>query len=466
MVAWDWKRRYADRLVSADQAAKAVKSGDHVVFAMCGPVMTPVAMAKALSARAGELRDVTVDASLTLAGGFGMLAPEAEQAFTVSTMFAYNPLETMALNEQSPNVDYVPINMGFAGALLGRRHRDEVQARFGGDVCICVVSPPTPSGFVTFGSNLWNGRSQVRNATIAIGEVDPDLPVIPGGDNWLPVEAFDYLVDAEPLAIPDLAGLAMIPEEELDATQACGYFVSELIHDGDTVMLGAGSMPMRVSPWLETKNDLGMHTEVICPIDLVQSGVINGSRRNHVPGKVSLTALIPATEEERDFIDGNPVFDIRDMAMNNDPRYIAQNDNLVAINAPLEISLWGEIGVERVGTRFYRGVGGQLEFVMGALMSDGGRSIHATVSRKLDTRTGEWVSAIVPELRPPAVTTVPRLLADIVVTEYGVAHLMARTERERAAELIRVAHPDFRADLADQAKHLLGEGRRTFVFDE
>lgn len=465
-MAWDWRSRYADRVVSAADAAKSVKSGDHVVFAMCGPVMTPVAMAKAVAGRASELRDVTIDASLTLAGAFGVLAPNAAEAFTVSTMFAYNPLETVALSEQTPHVDYVPINMGFSGALLGRRHREDVQRRFGGDVCIAVISPPTPSGLVTFGSNLWNGRSQVRNATIAIGEIDPNLPVIPGGDNWLPVEAFDYLVDAEPLAIPDLAGLSMIPEEELDATQACGYFVSELIDDGDTVMFGAGSMPMRVSPWLENKNDLGCHTEVICPVDLVRSGVINGSRRNHVPGKVSLTALIPATADDREFIDGNPVFDIRDMAVNNDPRYIAKNDNLVAINAPLEITLWGEIGVERVGTRFYHGVGGQLEFVMGALMSDGGRSIHATVSRKLDTRTGEWVSAIVPELRQPAVATVPRLLADIVVTEYGVARLMGRTERERAAELIRVAHPDFRTDLADQAKHLLGVGRRTFILDD
>lgn len=465
-MIWDWKSHYADRLVSANKAAEAVNSGDHVVFAMCGPLMTPVAMAKAVAARAGELRDVTIDATLTLAGAFGVLSPEATEAFTVSTAFAYNPFETIALNDFAPNVDYVPINMGFAGALLGRRHRDDMQRRFGGDVCISVISPPTPSGLVSFGSNLWNGRTQVRNAKIAIGEVDPNLPVIPGGDNWLPVEAFDYLVDGEPLAIPDLAGLTTIPEEELDATQACGYFVSELVNDGDTVMFGAGSMPMRVSPWLENKNDLGCHTEVICPIDLVRSGVINGSRRNHVPGKVSLTALIPATAQEREFIDGNPVFDIRDMAVNNDPRYIAQNDNLVAINAPLEISLWGEIGVERVGTRFYHGVGGQLEFVMGALMSDGGRSIHATVSRKLDTRTGEWVSAIVPELRHPAVTTVPRLLVDIVVTEFGVAQLMGRTERERAAELIRVAHPDFRADLADQAKHLLGVGRHTFVFDD
>lgn len=465
-MTWDWKSRYADRVVSADEAAKVIKSGDHVVFTMCGPVMTPVAMAKAVAARAGELRDVSVEATLTLAGAFGVLAPEAADAFTVTTMFAYNPLETAALNDRAPSVDYVPMNMGSTGSLIGRRHRDDVRRRFGGDVCISVISPPTPSGMVTFGSNLWNGRAQVRGATVAIGEVDPDLPVIPGGDNWLPVEAFDYLVDAEPLALPSVSGMAEIPEEELDATQACGYFVSELVDDGDTIMLGAGSMPMRMSPWLEDKNDLGCHTEVICPVDLIRSGVVNGTKRNFLPGKVSLTALIPATPEEREFIDGNPVFDIRDMSVNNDPRYIAQNDNLVAINAPLEITLWGEIGAERVGTRFFRGVGGQLEFVMGALMSNGGRSIHATVSRKLDTATGEWVSAIVPEMRAPGVTTVPRLLADIVVTEYGAAHLQGRTERERAAELIRVAHPDYRADLAEQAKHLLGLGRRTFLLDD
>lgn len=227
-------------------------------------------------------------------------------------------------------------------------------------------------------------------------------------------------------------------------------------------MFGGGAMPIRLAPFLSEKEDLGCHTEVVCPVDLVQSGVINGKRRNLVPGKVSLTGFIPRSEEERDWIDGNPLFDIRDMELNNNPRYIAQNDNMVAVNAPLEVTLWGEIGCERLGPRYFRGVGGQVEFVVGALLSKGGRSIHAVLSRK-KTSSGAWASTIVPEFTPPGVASISRQFADIVVTEHGVARLMGKTERERANELIAIAHPDYRAELTEAAKRAFGLGTRTFV---
>jgi 4-hydroxybutyrate CoA-transferase len=135
---------------------------------------------------------------------------------------------------------------------------------------------------------------------------------------------------------------------------------------------------------------------------------------------------------------------------------------MVAVNAPLEITLWGEIGIERVGARYFRGVGGQVEFVVGALLSDGGRSIHAVLSRKR-TADGRWVSTIVPEFTPPGVASVSRQFADLVVTEYGVARLLGKTERERAEELIGIAHPDFRAELREAAKQAFGVGRRTIA---
>lgn len=186
------------------------------------------------------------------------------------------------------------------------------------------------------------------------------------------------------------------------------------------------------------------------------------TRRNLVPGKVPLTGLIPRDEDEWNWIDGNPLFDIRDMTVNNHPKYIAQNDNLVAINAPLEITLWGEIGVERVGPRYFRGVGGQVEFVVGALLSSGGRSIHSVLSRK-KRADGEWVSTIVPEFTYPGVASISRQFADMIVTEYGVAKLMGKSERERAEELISIAHPDFRSELRVAAQKAFGTARTTFA---
>lgn len=453
-----WKERYGNKLVTAEQSAKVVKNGDHVVFGMASPWMTPVAVCKAVAARAGELRDVTIDTTFTLVPYLGLYEPETAESWTTTSFFAFNDVEGTLLSEQHPQVGFVPLNPSFVGHLADRPFREELTRRYtAADVCVVMVSPPNAAGYVSFGSHLWNGRVQTRNAHVVIGEVNPDLPVVPGGDNWLPAQAFDYFVETEPFTLPPL--LMETPEEEIDATQLCGFYTSEFVNDGDTVMFGGGAMPFRMSAFLDEKEDLGCHTEVVCPLELVRSGVINGKRRTLAPGKVSATALLGLTDEENAFLDGNPSFELRDMEVNNDPRYIARNDNMVAINAPLEVTMWGEIGVERVGPRYFRGVGGQLEFVMGALMSDGGRSIHAVISKKRSSKTGEYVSSIVPEFTRPGVATIPRQLADIVITEHGVAKLIGKTERERAAELIAVADPDFRPELTEAAKKAFGLGR-------
>lgn len=460
-MTWDWQSAHADRLVAPEEAVEVVKSGDEVVVAMASPVMTPVATVQALVRRAPELRDLTIDTSWTSAGGLGLVGPEAEASWSTRSAFVYSDPEYRGLAEQSPQTNYVPLHPSFMGTLPGHPERDEFTRRYTApDVFMTKITPPNRAGFVTFGSNLWNARAQSRHARVVIGEVDPTLPIIPGGDNWMPVSDFDYLVEAHPVERPPI--FTETPEEEVEPSQLCGYYTADLINNGDTVMFGGGAMPVRLAPFLEEKEDLGCHTEVICPLDLVRNGVINGSRRNLVPGKVSLTGLIPRTPEEREWIDGNPLFDLRDMELNNNPKYIAQNDNMVAVNAPLEVTIWGEIGCERVGPRYFRGVGGQVEFVVGALLSKGGRSIHSVLSRK-KTANGEWVSTIVPEFTPPGVASISRQFADIIVTEYGVARLQGKTERERAGELIAIAHPDFRPQLAEAAKRAFGLGRRTFA---
>ena len=457
-MSWSWKDAYSHKIRSAPEAAALINSGDRVTVAMASPINTPLAVVSALAHRASELSDVQIDASWSAAPAV-LLHPGAANSWTTRSMFAYTEPEFVLLAEHSPRVEFVPMNPSFLGALAGAPFREEFTTRqTGAEVFVVTVTPPNRAGFVTFGSNLWHSRTQAKNARTVIGEVNPDLPVIPGGDNWMRVEEFDLLVDAVPVARPSI--FAETPEEEVDPSQVCGAYTAELINNGDTVMFGGGAMPVRVAPFLEGKEDLGCHTEVICPLQLIQSGVINNSRRNLAPGKISLTGLIPRNEGEWNWVDGNPLFDIRDMTVNNHPKYISQNDNLVAINAPLEITLWGEIGVERVGPRYFRGVGGQVEFVVGALLSDGGRSIHSVLSRK-KRPDGEWVSTIVPEFTYPGVASISRQFADMIVTEYGVAKLMGKSERERAEELISIAHPDFRSELRAAAQKAFGIGRTT-----
>ncbi len=436
-----------------------VKNGDRVVFSMASPINTPFTVAMALFARANELRDVSVDTTFNAVGALGVIGPKMAHAFQTTSAFVYTDPEFAALAALDPQANYVPLNPSFMGTLANHPYREEFTRRYtGADVFVVTVTPPNGAGFVSYGTNLWNNRVQASNAKVVIGEVREDLPIIPGGDNWMPVDAFDYLVQAQPVPVPSI--YTETPEEELEPSAVCGAYTAELIDNGDTVMFGGGAMPFRIAPFLEGKEDLGCHSEVVLPVDLMKKGIINNKKRNLVPGKVSLTGLIPKSDEERAWADGNSLIDLRDMGVNNSPRYICQNDRLVAINAPLEITIWGEIGIERVGRRYFRGVGGQVEFVMGALLSKGGRSIHSVISRK-KAADGTWISTVVPEFTRPGVASIPRQLADFVVTEYGVARLMGKTERERAEELIAIAHPDFRQALRAEAKKAFGTEPRT-----
>lgn len=453
-----WKQRYAHKLISAADAAALVQSGDRVRCAMCSPFQTPLAFVAALAQRAPELRDVDIDVTWSAASELGLLGPGAEHSWSTYSAFAYGRTEEARLSERSPQTDFVPMHPSFIGRLARGPHRDDYRDRWrNADVYAVMVTPPDAAGNVSFGYNLWNARVQMEGAKVIVAEVNEALPIVPGGDNWAPADAFDYFIETMPVQLP--SPLDDTPEEEREASAVCGALMSELIDNGDTVMFGGGAMPIRFQPFLEHKEDLGCHSEVVVPLDLMRKGVITNARRNLAPGKSSCTAVSAwYGPEDLAYVDGNPRFDMRDMAVNNDPRYICQNDRLVAVNAPLEITLFGEMNVERVGPRYLRGVGGQVEFVMGALLSEGGRSIHGVVSRKKDA-AGDWVSAIVPEFTRPGVASIPRQLADFVVTEHGVARLMGKTERERASELIAIAHPDYRAELREAAKRVFGVGR-------
>ncbi|MFC2035739.1 acetyl-CoA hydrolase/transferase family protein [Chloroflexota bacterium] len=450
-----WQEQYKDKIRAPEEAVQVVKSGDFVRFAEVAAIQTCISLASALAKRAPELRGVTIETTLAKAADFGLLAPGTEESWKTVTAFANDAPTVEKLSQRANQTDFLPQWPSLASLCDGPFRKDQKRAMWESEVCMVMISPPNEKGFVTFGSQLWHLRKQVEHAKFVIGEVNNSMPVIPGGDNWMPVDAFDYLVEATiPVDVTAMASLKETPREEQEPSEVCCALMSELINDGDTLMFGAGAIPMRLPPFLEHKQDLGCHTEIIVPLDLMRKGVINNKRRNLCPGKTSCTAVANSSPEDQAYLNGNPLFDMRDVELNNNPRYACQNNNFVAINAPLQINLMGEISLERIGYRYFRGTGGQVELIIAALLSRGGRSIHGVVSRKL-TAEGEWVSSIVPGFTQPATVSIPRALADFVVTEYGIAKLMGKTERERADELIAIAHPDFRSELKKEAQKLL-----------
>ena len=452
----NWKERYADKLRTPDEAAKVVKSGDFVRFAWNSIWQTCWALAPALARRASELENVTIDTTWTLASEFGLLASGTEKAWQTFTGFAFGPAELAKLSARDEQTNFVPFCQNLVPLVDGPFREEARKVMAESDVLMIMITPPDEHGIVTFGSHLWGARREVRNARIVIGEVNEELPAIPGGDNWMAVDEFDYLVESTPLDLyTALAGLTDTPPEQQEPSEViCALIASEFINDGDCLMFGGGAIPMRISPFLENKVDLGCHTEVIVPLDLMRNGVINNKRRNLVPGKTSCTAVGTLNKEDEEYLDGNLLFDIRDSELNNHILYFGRNDNIVAINAPLEVNLFSEINIERVGYRYFRGVGGQVEMVIGALSAKNGRSIHGVISRKLSKTTGEWSSAIVPQFTYPGVASIPRHFADFIVTEYGIASLLGKSERQRAEELISIAHPDYRAELRKEAQKL------------
>jgi len=457
-----WKETYADKLRTPEEAVKLVKSGDHISMPPQSPVQTCWSLSQALAKRAAELENVTIDVTFNFAPELGLLAPGTEKAWKTYSGFIMGPTELGKIIAHDEQTNFYPMS-SFSIAQVDGPHREKIRKRMAqANVTMVMITPPNPSSIITFGTNLWLCRSMIRRAKeaggIIIGEVNPELPIIPGGDNWVTVDDFDYLVESTPINVLPLLeamiGAPSPPELEEKEAVICAQ-VAELIDDGDTVMFGGGRIPMKMAPFLEHKVDLGCHTEVVLPLELMQNGVINNRKRNLAPGRTSLTGLIPHSDEDWEWVNQNPRFDMRDMDVNNHPRYVAQNDNMVAINAPLEVNMFGEINIERVGWRYFRGVGGQVEMIMGALMAKNGRSIHGMVSRKFSVTSEQFISTIVPQFTYPGVASIPRHIADFLVTEYGVASLMGKTERERAGELIAVAHPDFRAELKKEMQALL-----------
>lgn len=431
----DWRERCGNKLVSPQEALKAVRDGDTVQLNWLHA--TPVTLSAALMARKHELRDVQVGAIGPI---FNWDQPGAERAFIVQTPY-------LGVTTRPPmaegRVEFIPV--------MYYRHR-ELPPGLECDVYLTPVSPPDKHGYCSFGTGLFMSKTMTAAARVVIAEVHEDY-IRTGGENYIHVSEITSFVEptVPPAELPPTAR----NEEEVAATEIiCTLVAHALIHDGDTVQIGLGSVSSPLAMYLGHRNDLGIHTEVIPGgvARLVREGVITGKYKTVNPGKVVASGGIGILPDELEIIDGNPNFEFYDFTYTDDLRLLVNQKNYVAVNNAMAVDLGGQACSESIGPFMYTGTGGQTIFTIAAAYCNPGRAVIVTPSSSLVK--GRRVSRIVPMLEPGSVVTAQRAFVDFVVTEYGIALLRGKSLKQRAAALIDIAHPEFREELRKEAKRI------------
>ena len=424
-----WMTIYRERLRTAAEAVARVESGQRVyVGSGCA---APHTLIEALTARAPELENVEIVHHLTL-GEAPYIRPDMAGHFRLNDCFVGGNTRD-AVNEG--RADYVPVHLHEMARLFRRGVLDL-------DCALIVVSPPDEHGFCSFGIEVGVTKPAALSARAIVAEVNRRMPRTLG-DSFIHVSKIDTFVEVE----QDLDEFRPEPPSEVERT--IGRHVAGLIGDGACLQLGLGAIPGAVLEHLGDRRDLGVHTEMFTEAlpSLVERGVVTGERKNFHPGKV-VAGFIMGTREVYDFAHDNAMIEFHPTDYVNHPVNIARNDDMVAVNAAIQIDLTGQVCSDSIGEKIYSGFGGQADFMRGAAMSKGGLPITALPS----TSGGGTISRIVPNLDHGAGVVLTRADVHVVVTEYGVAHMLGRNVRQRAEALIAIAHPDFRETLLETAR--------------
>jgi len=448
----DWQEKYKDKVVTAEEAAKMVKSGDRVAFALeVGG--GPATLANALAVRREELKGVEIE---VCAPGHnpGWYDPGWEDAFRMLPQASIDAGAARPMVQERRG-DYTPRLY----SIWGKAHDEGRPGAKEIDYFMVVLSPPDEHGYCSFGTDLWSKKWYARTARKVIAEVD-ETAIRTYGENFIhasEIECFvETLVPRWSTSTPEsiAAFKERISQPIPEPIKAIGQNVGELIRDGDTLCVGAGKIGSTLCRQgiFDDRIDLGYYSENIVQgiVELVKAGIVTGKRKTFHPGKVTCNNLGSGNPEDLAYINNNPMFELYPQDFILDIRNIASNDNMVVIASALSIDLTGQIASESIGHMMYTGSGGLPDLAVGAMMSKGGRFITMLPSTSSDGQT----SRITPALEPGTIVTVARNWADFVVSEYGIASLHGKTQRERAEELIAIAHPDFRADLTRQAQKL------------
>jgi 4-hydroxybutyrate CoA-transferase len=418
-------KQYRKKLRIAQDAVKIVKSGNRVVFShACGE---PRLLPGALVGRAKQLKDVEIVHMVPM-GEALYCRPEYAKSFRHVALFSGAPTREAIWDNRGDYIPYVFSEIPFL-----------FNSTLPVDVAMVSVSPPDNNGFCSLGVSVDYTKSAVETAKTVIAEVNKTMPRT-HGDSFIHVSDIDYFVEVD----EPIAELKSVELTEVEKN--IGKHVAELIDDGCCLQLGIGGIPDAVLFYLTDFKDLGIHSEMISDgvKNLVEKGVITGRRKTLHKGKIIVNFLM-GTRGFYNWADDNPNIEMRTVDYTNNPYIIAQNKKMIAINSALEVDLLGQVCADTLGAKQFSGVGGQLDFVRGARLSEGGKAIIALPS------SAKGASRIVPTLKTGAAVTTSRNDVDYVVTDFGIASLKGKTVRERMRSLINIAAPDTREELTRKA---------------
>jgi acyl-CoA hydrolase len=407
--------------VSAEEAVSLIKSGDRIFSH--GSACTPNLLIDELARQASRLKDVEF-VSITQQGNVEVAKPQYKDSFYINSLFVSTPVREAVNSEQG---DFVPVFLSEIPTLF----KNGILPL---DVAMVTVSPPDQHGYCTLGSSVDVARTAVDSATTVIAQVNPRMPRT-HGDGMIHYTKIHKMVwHEEELLTVDYG--AKVGQEEL----LIGKNVAELIDDRATLQMGIGTIPDAVLKCLHNHKDLGVHTEMISDgiVDLVASDVINNKYKGTHLNR-TITSFAFGTRRLYDYIDDNPSFAFMDVEHVNYPINIMKNKKMVAINSAIEIDLTGQVCADSIGTFQFSGIGGQMDFMRGAALSEGGKPIIA-----ISSRTKKGVPRIVPFLKQGAGVVTTRGHIHYVVTEFGTAYLYGKSLRQRAKALIDISHPDDR----------------------
>jgi len=420
----DWRELYKQKVISASEAAEKIKNGYRVVIGHAAG--EPRAVIDAMVGDSDKFSNIEIVHMIGMGTG-GYVKEEKEFNFRHNSLFA-GPSTRNAIADG--RADFTPCFFSEIPKLFREEYLKV-------NVAIIQISIPDEHGFCSFGVSNDYTKPAAECADIVIAEINPNMPRTLG-DSFIHVRDIDYIVEVNyPL-------MEIKPSEIGEVEKAIGKNCAELIEDGSTLQLGIGSIPDAVLLFLKDKKDLGIHSEMISDgvLELVESGVINNKKKTLHKDKM-VVSFFMGTKKFYNFIDNNPMIEMHPVDYVNDPYIIGKNDNMVSINSCIQIDLMGQVAAESMGLKQFSGVGGQVDFVRGANISSGGKSIIAMPS----TAAKGTISRIVPFLEEGTAVTTSRNDVHYVITEYGIAGLKGKSLKERARALINIAHPNFRAQL-------------------